>query len=84
MTAREITADEHQTLILANQGAGHIVIVPVMFNGEARVALALHGQNRHGQYLRVLGILLVPDDNIQDVRGNPTSPLPPGMALDVN
>jgi len=84
MIPRAITAAEHQTLILANQGAGHIVIVPVMFNGEARVALALHGQNKHGQYIQVLGILLVPEDNIQDVHGNPTSPLPLGMALDMN
>ena len=78
------TPGDQQILMLANPGAGNIVIVPVTFNGEERVALALHGQNHHGHYLQVLGVLLLPTDVVQDASGNPTSPLPPGAAMDVN
>lgn len=68
---------DYDVLVLANEGKQNIVLTSVTFNGEPRLALAYLGQNPHGMYLRVLGVLPKRTDVVLDATGMPTSEGPP-------
>lgn len=76
--------DDRQVLEIANNYPGSLVLAPVFFNGESRLALALAGQNEGGLFLRVLGVLVEPHDVLLDPNGNPPSFTPPQPKSAVN
>ena len=72
------TLIEQESLVLANKGDGKVVLTPIFFNGQARMALAYMLQAPNGSpYLRVLGVCLEPGDVLADKGGNPASQIAP-------
>lgn len=68
--SRPPTPMELGALQVIHKMTDRIVLVPVVFNGEPRYALALLGQENGGeQYVQILATLLLPTDEVLDSRG---------------
>lgn len=68
----ELAPTEREFFVLhaVRHFSDRIVLMPVVVNGEPRIALALLCQNSDGElYLRVLANLLQPSDEVLDTEG---------------
>lgn len=61
-----------------------VTLMPIFFNGQARLALVLPMVNNQGPYVRLLAILPVSEDVIENGLGQPASFTPPAGIKDKN
>lgn len=77
-------AADIERVLLIRAAPDSITLMPISFNGQARLALVLPMVNETGPYVRLLAILPVSEDVIENGRGQPASFTPPAGIKDKN
>jgi hypothetical protein len=78
MHTRVPQPQDMELLALANRRDGRVVLTPISFNGQQRLALAYAGATADGGVsLRVLGVILDGTDAVLDAHGRPLLYEPP-------
>jgi len=79
---RPITPQDAEILQLARAEGSRLGLARIFLNGQPRLALVLSYHNEAGPYVRVVGVLLDPDDLTQGINGLPATVVPPSPRND--